>query len=729
MGFCSDAFAKDDYVTSPKENSSSQPPSKNTSKTPSPQKDLPVHISADHMIHLAKKNLVKAKGRVFVRYGKRTVKAQEMILNTETGKGQAKGKVIMTDEDGSVLKAKRANFNMKSQKGQLFNVKGKLGDQYYVTGEKFNKLSKDRYQTEKATLTTCTGKLPDWIIEVNEADIKLEDRALFKGGVLKVRDIPILYLPIGYVPISTQRKSGFLTPKIGVGNLDGFLIGNRYYWAINQWSDATIGADYMTERGVRGSLEYRYTPSKTTKGQFKGIILDDNRTGELFWKVDGTHNQQLPKGFQLNAKLDQTSKANFNKTFRNATESRTRRSSDSFLSLFGRRDNHSFDILARFRESEEETRDDTYGILPGATFKTQPLELGNLGIYFNQDTSYNQFLVDLDTNSNNDELDTIHRIDFHPQIALPLNIAPWMQFTTRLGFRGTYYNKEVNFNNLTQMKSEGGSFVRELFDLAAVLEGPKFNRIFSIKNTGYQFKHVIEPRIQYDFIPDMDGDDRNRIRIIDAVDAFGETNRVTYFLTQRLLQKVTKKSGSSEVQQIARFEISQSYDFLEASRMETPLTPRRPFSNLRFDFDSRFLKYFMFNFDTTFNFYDGVVETFNFDIGIRPSKWVMLILERRHIHNQSASILGTIDLNIPHGWNFKYSARYDEFNERFLEHNARLTFNNLCECWGFAVDFINRKNINGSVNTTETKVLFSIQLRGLGNLNGARGESFIHRTF
>ncbi|MFQ5482714.1 MAG: putative LPS assembly protein LptD, partial [Nitrospinaceae bacterium] len=171
--------------------------------------------------------------------------------------------------------------------------------------------------------------------------------------------MPIGYIPIGYVPLDNERKSGFLTPSFTVSNVEGVTIGNRFFWAISPHQDATFGLDYIENRGVQGKIEYRYIPRQDIQGQVNASFLKDDLTGNTFWKVDAFHAQTLPLGFQLNAKLDLTSDANFNKIFRNQTENRTRRSSDSFASIFKSWGNQSLDLLARFRESEEENRDDT----------------------------------------------------------------------------------------------------------------------------------------------------------------------------------------------------------------------------------------------------------------------------------------------------------------------------------------------------------------------------------
>ncbi len=692
-----------------------------------------VNLTADRMLHLVEKDLVKAEGHVVVTYGARTVKADEIIVNTETGKGQAKGNVIMTAEQGTEFQAEKAQFNIKAEKGRMFKVAGKLGDLYYITGEEVTKLSENHYTAQKSTLTTCTGEIPDWQIDVADVDVILDDRAWFAGGVFRIRDIPILYIPVGYVPILTKRKSGFLAPRVSSSSVEGESVSMTYFWAINQWSDATLGIDYIERRGVRSRTEFRFAPSKTTYSQVNFIFLDDDLTQNTFWKLDAVHRQHLPLGFKLNAKLDQTSKDNFNQTFRNQTELRTRRSSDSYASFFRKWDNHSFDVLTRFRESEQFTFDETFGILPTVTYKTQPLKTGFLSSYFDQEFSYTQFLFDADATGATDQTETIQRFDFHPSLSLPIDIAPWLQLTPRVGFRGTFYNKEIIASPAPVMVTEGGSFSRELLDVNVLLEGPKFNRIFSSDDPeGSSFKHVIEPRLQYDYIPDMDRNDRDRIRLIDNIDAINDIHQFSFFLVQRLLRKGPANENDAEVRQLARLEISQSYDLDETRGLVIPRSDRRPFAPLRFDLDSQLTERFFLNTDFTYNYYSGALETWNIDTGIKLAKWLMLIFERRERDDptaNSASILGTLDITLPKGWNAKYSVRFDEFNNAVLEHNARLTYNDKCMCWGFTIDYIDRNIFSGFDKTNETRILFSISLRGLGNFQGSRGESFIHRTF
>ena len=165
--------------------------------------------------------MVWAWGKVKINMENSTIQADKVKVNNKTGEGEARGHVIIKNIDGTKLKSKLSRFNINNQKGKLLQTRGRLGKQYYLKTRELSRLSENHYQAKSGTLTTCTGKLPLWLFEAEWMDIVNEDRALFTGGVLKVRDIPILYFPVGYIPMNTERKTGFLTPLTGYNDING----------------------------------------------------------------------------------------------------------------------------------------------------------------------------------------------------------------------------------------------------------------------------------------------------------------------------------------------------------------------------------------------------------------------------------------------------------------------------------------------------------------------------
>lgn len=698
-------------------------PSKKTQKQSSnSKKELPIEVSADQVKQDTAKNLVYAKGRVIVRYGQRAVRADKVKINIETGRGEAIGNVLLVDA-GSRLTAERAKFNLKGKTGKIYNASGEIIKDYRVKGKEIIKVSDNRFKLTESSLTTCKGELPAWMFEVDYMDVIPGDRAIFKGATFKIRDVPLLYLPVGYFPLDNSRKSGFLVPDTGSSNLDGFFVNNSYYWAINQQSDATFNLDYLEKRGVRPGFEYRYTPSKTTAGQMSGQFLDDRSTGNTFWKFDMTHQQELPKGFKLDAKLDLIGDDNFNKTFTNDTNRRTRRSTDSFALLTKSWSNSTLDILTRLRKSTQDNVDDTFGLLPKITHKVQRTKLGKSGFYFNQDISYTGILTDLNSSITADQDETIHRGDIHPQLSFPFRPANWLSVTPQVGARFTYYDKGFDANN-----NEFSGFSRELFDINTVIEGPKINRVFgSGSKNGTKFNHILEPRIVYDYIPDIDKDDRNKIKIFDEIDSVNPVNRLTYSLNQRILKKSRNKDGESKTTQLLRFEVLQSYDLRDTETASG--VNARPFSDLRFDLDSRLSDPIILNIDSTFNVYDEQFKTFNVLAGIKPVDSLTLMAERRYTRGSTTFLLGTVDYAFLDGWRLQYSARYDEKRKEFQENDLSLSYHNDCNCWGIGIDFIQRKNINGGVSQDDTRFMFRFDLKGIGEFGDKKDDKLLHRNF
>ena len=323
-----------------------------------PKKDE-VFIIADHVRHDLKKEIIWTWGKVKIRMENQNIQADKIKIKNETGEGEARGHVIIESIDGTKLKSKFSRFNIKSEKAKVFKTRGRLGKMYYIKGRELSRLSEKHYQAKFGSLTTCKGKLPLWLVEAEWMDLKNGDRAFFTDGVLKIRDIPILYIPVGYLPLNQERKTGFLAPLTGYNNINGIKFDNAFFWAINDHSDATFKLGYQGKRGLNPEIEYRYTPTPWgLTGCSQERFIDDNLTHETFWKVDATLNSEdLPNGWIFNGILDLEGKE-YNKTFTDDTNLRNRRISNSFATIRKSWQGNSFEVLTRYRVSSVDRNND-----------------------------------------------------------------------------------------------------------------------------------------------------------------------------------------------------------------------------------------------------------------------------------------------------------------------------------------------------------------------------------
>ncbi|MZH42371.1 MAG: LPS-assembly protein LptD, partial [Nitrospinae bacterium] len=329
---------------------------------------------------------------------------------------------------------------------------------------------------------------------------------------------------------------------------------------------------------------------------------------------------------------------------------------------------------------------------------------------------------------------SVQRFDFNPQFSYPITIAPWLSFTPTLGLRETIYTKGLDTTNNNQRLD---FFTRESFNISVDLEGPRFEKIFKFNNKIIpKAKHLIEPRIRYNFTPDIDEIDRAKIKVFDGIDTINRQSTITYSLTQRILQKERETSKEERekgvdfnTRESLRFDISQTLDLIELTGSKDSEN-KRPFTNVRFDLDSRLHDNLEFNFDSTFDIYDKTIKTFNAELGLKPVDSLYLYLQRRYTKDSTTFYVGTIDWSFAKGWRLQGSARYDALAGVSRENNLSLNYDNPCKCWGLKFDVIDRINLAESLgDERETKYLFTLTLRGVGDFRTGVKQKLIHREF
>src|SRR6185437_8982928 len=135
--------------------------------------------------------------------------------------------------------------------------------------------------------TTCTQPTPRWEFVAGSVTLTLEKRAVMTNAILKVKDVPVFYLPAMYYPINkADRATGFLIPIYGTSTIKGQMLKNAFFWAINRSHDATFYTDYFSKTGYGYGGEYRYVQSPTSSGSVQTYILREHDAD--YEQPDGT---------------------------------------------------------------------------------------------------------------------------------------------------------------------------------------------------------------------------------------------------------------------------------------------------------------------------------------------------------------------------------------------------------------------------------------------------------
>src|SRR5262249_3730573 len=133
------------------------------------------------------------------------------------------------------------------------------------------------------------------------------------------------------------------------------------------------------------------------------------------------------------------------------------------------------------------------------------------------------------------------RGDIHPLLSFPLKDIPWLSVTVKGGGRATYYSDTVSPLTLTGQDFTGRSLTRTYGEGGVSLVGPSFSRIYEFTiGSLTRWKHVIEPRVDYNYVSTVrtsDDTDLSNIPSFDEIDSVFGQNSIRYALVNRLLAK------------------------------------------------------------------------------------------------------------------------------------------------------------------------------------------------
>src|SRR5262249_55380470 len=232
-----------------------------------------IQIDAEELTYDQETDTTVARGSVTVTRGYVTLQADEVRYHRLTGIAEAYGHVVISDPEATV-KGDAATLDMNDESGWMEQVNGSFSTSgYNLTAGKMTKGVGPQYHFENGIFTTChCGGVeePDWSIGSKRADIRLTGLGVTRGVTLRVKDIPVLWLPLFAFPANRDRQSGFLVPRFGYSNRRGFQYEQPYFWAINKSMDATLALDIETAARIGLIGEYRYALSRDVHGTFAG---------------------------------------------------------------------------------------------------------------------------------------------------------------------------------------------------------------------------------------------------------------------------------------------------------------------------------------------------------------------------------------------------------------------------------------------------------------------------
>lgn len=491
----------------------------------------------------------------------------------------ASGNVVFQQQDMRIF-AERAVFDRKTHLGTFYNASGSaqlaekkpdpslfgtLEPDVMFWGDRIDKVADRTYELTDGGFTTCAQPSPRWEMTSSTSRVTLDKYVIMKNVIFRVKDVPLLYLPIIYYPIShNDRSTGFLLPSYGTSTTRGFTLSNAFFWAIGRSQDATFFDDWFKKTGQGIGAEYRYISAPGSQGNTRLYVIDEHQLvapdgtvtpPHRSYSFIGSVNQALPHGFRLISSANYFSDATTQQRYQQNLFDFTNRNRTVDATLTGG--------FGRYRLSADVQQNDVYSSLttasrvghePVVDFSMGEKPIGHSHVYVGATSESGYFLRQDDISQPSTD-HSLWRVDLSPTVRVPVSTPSFMTLTTSASWRYTYWSQSRDPATGNQLQVP---ITRELVDLRAQLVGPIFAKIIQTPDSDYaeRFKHTIEPSVSVDYISPFSG--FNNVVQSDGTDLVASTTTVNYTLTNRLLAK-RKLAGGTTIRDILDVAIGQSY--------------------------------------------------------------------------------------------------------------------------------------------------------------------------
>ena len=392
-------------------------------------------------------------------------------------------------------------------------------------------------ELDEVTYSTCTSVDNSWELSAKKIVINNQSgEGKARNLVLRLKDIPIIYLPYLSFPINDQRKTGLLVPNLGRSSKRGLEISLPYYWNLAPNIDLTTTPTLMAKRGVQLSAELRFLTA--IQG---GITQIDYLPNDDIYKKDRTyisHRQtiNLPSNWRMKLNGEYASDNSYFEDLTGTMSSTSRTHLLREIQLEHYSENWIMEIgMDHYQMIDDSIIDEEkpYRRLPYFNFSGM---WGNkaLGLNYALDSEVVFF----------DKPETISGSRFHvmPEVSAPLNFNG-IKITPSMAMDFTKYNLHTANDNSHSMSSVSPERAVPIYSL-------DLTGVFQKTWKNGRYLQTLEPRIlrvyipyrnQDDFpifdtiVPDMNGIQLFRKNRYVGQDRLGDTSQISYGITTKVV--------------------------------------------------------------------------------------------------------------------------------------------------------------------------------------------------
>ncbi len=273
-----------------------------------------IYLEADELINNDTQGILTALGEVEGRYQNRTLRADRVVYNLQTGAVVATGNVVLVDSTGASQYADKLELSDELEAGTAANFTARTADGGITAAAFATRTADEEIELYNAYYTACepckeNGKTrkPSWRIKARKVRQDKDSRTVrYNDAVFEFLGVPLFYTPyLAHPDPSAGRASGFLTPFAGASSNKGFNLTIPYFWAIDDYTEATFTPHIYQK--VNPLMGYQFIRKFNTgrvdvDGSFTYSSFFD-RNGKQFDPLEFRNPDDIPTGKKLRSHI------------------------------------------------------------------------------------------------------------------------------------------------------------------------------------------------------------------------------------------------------------------------------------------------------------------------------------------------------------------------------------------------------------------------------------------
>jgi LPS-assembly protein len=229
-------------------------------------------VEAKEIVYDNDHNTVSASGDVEINYQGRTLQADRVTYDRNTGRVYAEGNARLTEANGAVVTGSRFDLSDDFKNGFIDSLQVEQTVQrggsarVHFSAPRAERTEGDTTVFQRGTYTACEAckedptRPPLWQVKAARIIHSNTERTIYyENATVEFLGVPIAYVPYFWTPDpSVSRKTGFLAPHYISSTTLGSGASVPFFWSLGPNYDLTIQPTFLSRQGVLGQVEWRH---------------------------------------------------------------------------------------------------------------------------------------------------------------------------------------------------------------------------------------------------------------------------------------------------------------------------------------------------------------------------------------------------------------------------------------------------------------------------------------